>query len=106
MPLLELNRIEVREPVDGFKVKFVHTEKMSIGFFSIKAGSFLPEHAHFHEQVSIIKEGEMELTVGDETFRLKPGQILTIPSNAPHSGRAVSDCEIMDIFCPVREDYK
>ena len=106
MPHIELNRVEEREPVEGFKARFVHTEKMTIGFFSITAESALPEHTHFHEQVSIIKEGEMELTVEGETFRLKPGQIMTIPSNAPHSGRAITDCEIMDVFCPVREDFK
>jgi quercetin dioxygenase-like cupin family protein len=48
----------------------------------------------------------MELTVGDETYRMIPGQIVTIPSDVPHSGRAITDCEIMDVFCPVREDYK
>ena len=106
MPLIELNRIEEREPVEGFKARFVHTEKMTFGFFIVTAGSALPEHSHFHEQVSVIKEGEMELTVGHETFRLKPGQILSIPSNVPHSGRAITDCVIMDVFCPVREDYK
>ena len=103
---MELNRIEEREPVEGFKVRFVHSEKMTIGFFSVAAGSTLPEHAHPHEQVSVITAGEMELTVGDETYRMIPGQIVTIPSDVPHSGRAITDCEIMDVFCPVREDYK
>ena len=35
MPHLELNRIEEREPVEGFKVRFVHSEKMTIVFFQL-----------------------------------------------------------------------
>ena len=41
MPLIELNRIEEREPVEGFKARFVHTEKMTFGFFIVTAGDLL-----------------------------------------------------------------
>ena len=64
---IELNRIEERAPVEGIKAEFIHTEKMTIGFFSMAAGSTLSEHAHPHKQVSTMKEDELALTVGDET---------------------------------------
>jgi len=32
--------------------------------------------------------------------------IVTIPSNVTHSGRAMTQCKLRDVFCPVREDYK
>ena len=32
------------------------------------------------------------------------GSTFLIPSNVPHSGRALSQCIIMDVFCPKRED--
>ncbi len=50
-------------------------------------------------------EGEYELTINGETQRQKPGQVAVIPSNMPHSGIAITDCKLMDIFAPVREDY-
>ena len=28
-----------------------------------------------------------------------------IPSNATHSGRAITACRILDVFYPLREDY-
>jgi quercetin dioxygenase-like cupin family protein len=29
-----------------------------------------------------------------------------IPSNTPHSAIAKADCKAIDVFSPVREDYK
>jgi len=31
--------------------------------------------------------------------------VVLIPSDAKHSGKALTDCTIIDIFNPVREDY-
>ena len=36
---------------------------------------------------------------------LTDGMIATIPSHAVHSGKAITKCELIDTFCPVREDY-
>jgi quercetin dioxygenase-like cupin family protein len=51
-------------------------------------------------------EGKMELYVGDETCLLEPGVIKIIPSNTPHSAFAHTDCILIDVFNPVREDYR
>ena len=53
-----------------------------------------------------VLEGEFELTVAGETKVLKPGQVAVIPSNVPHSGKALTKCYIIDAFYPVREDYR
>jgi len=36
---------------------------------------------------------------------MKAGDIAVIPSNAIHSGQAITDCQLLDVFSPVREDY-
>jgi len=47
-----------------------------------------------------------ELTINDGTRKLGPGTVAIIPSNARHSGKAVTDCRIIDAFYPIREDYR
>ena len=59
-----------------------------------------------HEQVVNVLRGEFELTVDGETKHLKPNDVACIPSNAVHSGKAITDCYILDVFYPVREDYR
>ena len=106
MPFVELSTIEEREIVPGFHGTFVHAENMSATFWRIEAGATLPEHAHINEQISVVTSGKFEMTLDGEVRQLEAGTVAVIPSNMKHSGRAITDCQIMDTFYPVREDYK
>ena len=106
MPFLALSTLEEKEIVNGFYGKFTHTEKMTASFWRVEAGAELPEHAHPHEQISIVTSGKFEMTLDGETRQLEAGTIALIPANVKHSGRAVTDCTIADIFSPVLEAYK
>ncbi|MCA9740584.1 cupin domain-containing protein [candidate division KSB1 bacterium] len=106
MPFIEVDSLPGVERVPGFIGRFVHSENMTTAFYSIKAGSPFPEHSHPHEQISNVVEGRFELTVDGETRVLEPGTVAVIPANAVHSGRAISDCRIIDVFSPPREDYR
>lgn len=103
---LEIENQKQKEIIPGFKARFVHTDHMTISFWEIEKGSKLPEHQHPHEQVSQVLEGKFELTIDGKTQVMVPGKIATIPSNVLHSGLAITNCRVMDIFYPVREDYK
>jgi len=106
MPFIALKDIDQKELLPGFSVRFVHAEKMTLAYWSIKAGALLPEHAHPHEQVAAqVMSGEFELTLAGETRIMKAGDVAIIPSNVVHSGRAITNCEMLDVFSPVREDY-
>ena len=91
--------------VEGFNVRFVHGDSMTIAYWDITQGAILPEHSHLHEQIANIMEGTFELTINGQTKRMKAGEVAVIPPNAPHGGKAITDCRIIDVFHPVREDY-
>lgn len=101
-----LSEIEAREVVKGFHGKFIHSESMTFAYWNIDGGSALPEHSHPHEQVVNMFEGSFELTVDNEKKILKPGDVVVIPSNIKHTGKAITDCRLLDVFSPVREDFK
>ena len=80
-------------------------ENFTLAYWQVKAGSVLPEHSHVNEQSSQVTKGKFELTIGGQTEIYEPGQVATIPANVVHSGKAITDCEITDVFSPARPEY-
>ncbi|WP_349240222.1 cupin domain-containing protein [Asprobacillus argus] len=102
----EIQQITPKEIITGFKARFVHSENMTVAYWEVEEGAELPLHAHVHEQIAMVTQGAFEMTIGGETKVYKPGEIAVIPTNVEHSGKALSYCEITDVFSPAREDYK
>lgn len=103
---ISLDEVNERELVPGFHGRFVHSESMTFAYWHIEEGSSLPPHQHEHEQVVNMLEGTFELDLDGVSHRLEAGDLLIIPSDVPHAGRAITDCRILDVFQPVREDYR
>ena len=106
MSFVELDSLPPKEPMSGFSGRFIHTDAVTVVHWDIKAGAELPEHSHVHEQLSSLLSGEFDMTVDGVTRRMTPGTVAVIPSNAVHSGQAVTDGRFVDVFHPVREDYR
>ncbi len=98
--------IQAYEVVPGIVGRIIHTDKMSLSFFEISKGAVLPEHHHFHEQTSYIQEGKFQFTVDGKTSVIGAGDYICIGGDVPHSAVALTDCKIIDVFVPCREDYK
>jgi quercetin dioxygenase-like cupin family protein len=95
-----------QEVFPGILGRLVHTKLTTVADFNIAAGTELPTHHHPHEQTSTILSGKFLFVVGGEERLLEAGDVAVIPGNVPHSGKALTDCRIIDVFAPVREDYK
>ncbi len=101
-----LNTLTAREIMPGFQGKLVHGEKMSLAFWEVQDGAEVPAHHHPHEQIMHVLEGQFEFTVNDTTRIYGPGDIVLIPSGAVHRGKALTRCRLLDVFSPVREEYR
>lgn len=106
MPIVTLESLKVREIFPGIRARVVHTDRTSQSWVEIDSGASFPEHHHPHEQTVSMLEGTLELIVSGESHVLTRGSVFIIPPNAPHSGRARSACRVLDVFAPVREDYR
>jgi quercetin dioxygenase-like cupin family protein len=106
MDKIDLNSIDEKEIVPGFFARFVHSENITIAYWTVKAGSSFHPHSHPNEQTCTVTAGEFELTVAGTPHLLKADNVVVIPPGIPHSGKAITDCKIIDNFYPAREDYK
>ncbi|WP_221031444.1 cupin domain-containing protein [Actomonas aquatica] len=74
--------------------------------FSFAAGGIGALHSHAeHEQVGLITSGRFEVTVGNDTRVLGPGDSYHAALNQPHGVRALEDGTIIDAFTPLRADF-
>jgi quercetin dioxygenase-like cupin family protein len=104
--MVKVEDLLVKEIQPGFYGRFIHGEQSSLAFWTIAKGSVLKEHAHVHEQITYILEGELEMLIGGTRQLLTAGCTHVIPSNTPHSALALTDCKVIDTFSPARDDYR
>ena len=88
----DLDAREVRELFPGVRAKTFWGKNMLLSVLEMDPGVHVPAHSHPHEQSGTVIEGTFEMTIGGQTRTLGPG--------GPDTVRA------MDIFSPVREEYK
>ena len=103
---MNLANISSKEIMPGYHGKLIHGNKISWAFWTVEKGAEVPEHHHHHEQIMHVVKGEFEFTLGTKTKVYKAGDVVVIPPNTPHSGKAITSCELMDVFSPVREEYR
>lgn len=93
--------------IDGILARTFWGEQMLMAVVDLEPNAYLPRHDHVHEQVGVVIEGELTLTIGDETRTVKPGEIYIIPGGTEHEARTGDQpAKVMDVFSPVREEYK
>jgi quercetin dioxygenase-like cupin family protein len=94
-------------PIAGLAMQSVTGGKLMANWVTIEPHQVVPRHQHPHEQLGVMLEGATELTIGDETRLLRPGDAYAIPPDLPHSATTGAEgCVVLDVFTPPREDYR
>ena len=102
----KIKEITPKELMKGITGHYAHGKDMSFGLVEIEAGTVMPIHQHVHEQITYLLEGQLDMEIDGVAYSLTPGSYHVIPSSVLHGAHAVTACKLIDIFCPVREEYK
>jgi quercetin dioxygenase-like cupin family protein len=104
MPIIRPDAMKTSERLPGWHGRHCDSATMSFASYTIDAGSSIHEHHHPHEEVWIVVDGEIDVTVSGETQRIGPGCVAVVPSDAPHSVRALTQGTAIVANHPVRHD--
>lgn len=83
----------------------VHGARTLMAEFRLEQGAVLPRHKHPHEQTGYLVTGRIDLTIGDKTYDVAPGDSWCIPGDVEHHAVAHEQSVAIEVFSPVREDY-
>ena len=91
----------------GVTIATCAAEKMMLSHVELRPGAVVEEHSHPHEQVGMVLEGRALFVIGGEERVLTKGDLYRIPGHVKHRVVALDEPVVaLDIFYPVREDYR
>ncbi len=96
-PEMVRNLPEVAVPIAGVRGWLLEGSGKQVVFFDIDPSAKVPPHAHC-AQWGVMLEGEMSLTIGDTTHRIRKGDWYYIPEYVTHSAVFHSRVSVIDIF--------
>jgi quercetin dioxygenase-like cupin family protein len=98
-----------REPFEiheGVRLHAIGGEQVLLCRVVYAPGKRVPRHSHDHtEQVMVILEGSVEVTIEEDTQTMLPGDVTVINRGVPHALYSESGVTFMEALAPVPLDH-
>ena len=90
----------------GVTIRAIGGEQVLLCHVQYEAGTRVPRHAHPEaEQLMWIVEGDVTITVGDETRRLGAGDLVVINRGVAHELYSEGGMTFVEALAPVPRDH-
>jgi len=94
------------EFVDGVRLHAIGGEQVLLCRVSYAPGKQVPWHKHDDtEQVMFILDGEVEMTIEDDTTTLRPGDVVVVNRGLHHKLSSPGGVTFMEALAPVPLDH-
>jgi quercetin dioxygenase-like cupin family protein len=105
MPFVDTSSLRVIERLPGWNGRYFHSANMTFAHYDFTRGSSIHEHFHAEEEVYEVIEGELEVTIDGLAQIARAGLVAIVPSNFPHSVKALTDGRVIIVDHPARPDF-
>jgi len=99
--------LRLRPDVPGARMWAVSLQHTMLTYFEVEPHSRFEAHSHKSEQITMVISGELFFEMQGVVHRVKPGEVMAIPSSVPH---AVWTEELavtaIDAWSPVMRKYE
>jgi quercetin dioxygenase-like cupin family protein len=95
------------ELAPGVRMQPLFGDTAMLNLIELEPGSGVGVHSHEHEQLGLVLDGVLVLTIDGVEHRLPAGHGFQISGGVPHAARPEGGlCRVLDVFHPIREDYR
>jgi quercetin dioxygenase-like cupin family protein len=84
---------------------FGYDDKVMLVKAKFEKGAIGTMHKHPHSQVTYVRGGSFEMTIGEETKVINDGDGYYVPPNVMHGVVCLEPGTLVDAFSPAREDF-
>jgi quercetin dioxygenase-like cupin family protein len=105
-PFRTWNGVEAWQFADGVRLHAIGGEQILLCRVTYEPGKQVPDHEHEHtEQVMAILDGEVTVTVADETRDVRAGDVVVINRGVRHSLFSNTGVTFFEALAPVPLDH-
>jgi quercetin dioxygenase-like cupin family protein len=102
LAVIDTSQLSVKEPREGWRGRFFHSRNMTFADYTAHAGARIHEHSHPNDEVWIVMDGQLEVTIAGDASLVGPGCAAVIPPNTAHSVKALTDARAIVVDHPRR----
>src|SRR5271170_5431602 len=83
-----------------------HSDQLMLVRHYFEKGWVGARHSHPHHQLVYVVSGAIRVDVDGRTFDVLAGDSFVVDGGVAHQATALEASEVLDVFTPVREDYR
>ena len=98
----------VENPVDVVRKTLAYNDEAMLCHFVLKKGAKIPLHDHRATQIGFVVRGKARFLAEkpEDEFEAQTGQGYVFSRFVKHGTIALEETEYVEVFVPVREEYK
>ena len=94
-------------PESGMKRQVLaHTDQLMLVRHYFEKDWVGARHSHPHHQLVYVVSGSIRVDIDGKTFDVHAGDSFVVDGDVEHQASALEPSEVLDVFTPVREDYR
>ena len=83
-----------------------HTDQLMLVRHYFENGWVGARHSHPHHQLVYVISGSIRVDIDGKIFDVHAGDSFVVDGDVEHQASALEPSEVLDVFTPVREDYR
>ena len=107
MSFVKTGEARTFEPETGMKRQVLaHSDQLMLVRHYFEKGWVGARHSHPHHQLVYVVSGAIRVDVAGRVFDVLAGDSFVVDGGVEHQAWALEGSEVLDVFTPVREDYR